>query len=97
MGVFKDGFDAIKGAKELGDYHGGMPSMEGSFKDINARHRRPRPERDPEVGHAGQGAGHRVRRSRCPTTSSPMQIELDVTRRRGRPVHGHVRVPAARA
>ena len=34
MGVFKDGFNAIKGAKELGDYHGGMPSMRSSFKDI---------------------------------------------------------------
>ena len=36
MGVFKDGFNAIKGAKELGDYHGGTPSMKGSFKDIVA-------------------------------------------------------------
>jgi hypothetical protein len=36
MGVFKDGFKAIKGAKELGDYHGGTPSMKGSFKDIIA-------------------------------------------------------------
>jgi hypothetical protein len=36
MGVFKDGFNAIKGAKELGDYHGGMPSIKGSFKDIAA-------------------------------------------------------------
>ncbi len=36
MGVFKDGFNAIKGAKELGDYHGGMPSIRGSFKDIAA-------------------------------------------------------------
>jgi Short C-terminal domain len=36
MGVFKDGFNAFKGAKELGDYHGGMPSMRDSFKDINA-------------------------------------------------------------
>ena len=34
MGVFKDGFKAVKGAKELGDYHGGMPSMRSSFKDI---------------------------------------------------------------
>lgn len=34
MGVFKDGFNAFKGAKELGDYHGGMPSVRGSFKDI---------------------------------------------------------------
>jgi len=36
MGVFKDGFKAIKGAKELGDYHGGMPSTKGAFKDIIA-------------------------------------------------------------
>lgn len=36
MGIFKDAFGAIKGAKELGDYHGGMPSMKGSFKDIKA-------------------------------------------------------------
>jgi hypothetical protein len=35
MGVFKDGFKAMKGAKELGDYHGGMPSMKSAFKDIN--------------------------------------------------------------
>ena len=31
MGLFKDGFGAIKGAKELGDYHGGMPSMGSAF------------------------------------------------------------------
>ena len=36
MGVFKDAKDGIKGAKELGDYHGGMPSIRGSFKDIAA-------------------------------------------------------------
>lgn len=34
MGVFKDGFNAIKGAKELGDYHGGMPSIGSAFKDM---------------------------------------------------------------
>jgi hypothetical protein len=36
MGLFKDAKDAIKGAKELGDYHGGMPSMSSAFKDIAA-------------------------------------------------------------
>ncbi|HEY3670622.1 MAG TPA: SHOCT domain-containing protein [Acidimicrobiia bacterium] len=36
MDIFKDGFGAIKGAKELGDYHGGTPSIKGSFKDIKA-------------------------------------------------------------
>ena len=36
MGFFKDAKDGIKGAKELGDYHGGMPSMRGAFKDLKA-------------------------------------------------------------
>src|SRR5215510_8779724 len=36
MGFFKDAKDAMKGAKELGDYHGGMPSMRSAFKDIAA-------------------------------------------------------------
>lgn len=36
MGIIKDGFGAFKGAKELGDYHGGMPSMKGAFKDVKA-------------------------------------------------------------
>ena len=36
MGYFKDAKDGIKGAKELGDYHGGMPSIRGSFKDLAA-------------------------------------------------------------
>ena len=30
MGFFKDAKDAIKGAKELGDHHGGMPSVSGA-------------------------------------------------------------------
>jgi hypothetical protein len=36
MGIFKDAKNAIVGAKELGEYHGGMPSIKGSFKDIAA-------------------------------------------------------------
>jgi Short C-terminal domain len=36
VGFFKDAKDGIKGAKELGDYHGGMPSMRGAFKDLKA-------------------------------------------------------------
>jgi hypothetical protein len=36
MGFFKDSKDAIKGAKELGDYHGGMPSMSSALKDVKA-------------------------------------------------------------
>jgi hypothetical protein len=36
MGLFKDAKDALKGAKELGDYHGGAPSTKGTFQDIKA-------------------------------------------------------------
>lgn len=36
MGLFKDMRGAISGAKELGDHHGGMPSVKGAFKDIVA-------------------------------------------------------------
>jgi len=39
MGLFKgmkDMKDAVSGAKELGDHHGGMPSIGGAFKDIKA-------------------------------------------------------------
>ena len=39
MGLFKgmkDMKDAVAGAKELGDHHGGMPSISGAFKDIKA-------------------------------------------------------------
>ena len=36
MGLFKDMKGAISGAKELGDHHGGMPSIGGAFKDIKA-------------------------------------------------------------
>jgi hypothetical protein len=36
MGLFKDAKDALKGAKELGDYHGGTPSVRGAFQDIAA-------------------------------------------------------------
>ena len=43
MGVFKDGFNAIKGAKELGDYHGGMPSMQGLVQGHRRALRRPGP------------------------------------------------------
>lgn len=36
MGFFKDARKGIGDAKKLGDYHGGMPSMRGAFKDISA-------------------------------------------------------------
>jgi hypothetical protein len=39
VGLFKgmkDMKDAVAGAKELGDHHGGMPSIGGAFKDIKA-------------------------------------------------------------
>ena len=36
MGLFKDMKGAISGAKQLGDHHGGMPSIGGAFKDVKA-------------------------------------------------------------
>ena len=36
MGLFKDMKGAVQGAKELGDHHGGMPSVRGAMKDIRA-------------------------------------------------------------
>jgi len=36
MGFFKDARKGMKDAKDLGNYHGGMPSMRGAFKDISA-------------------------------------------------------------
>lgn len=36
MGLFKDVKNAVSGAKQLGDHHGGMPSIGGAFKDIAA-------------------------------------------------------------
>lgn len=36
MGLFKDMRQGLAGAKELGDHHGGMPSIGGAFKDIKA-------------------------------------------------------------
>jgi hypothetical protein len=36
MGFFKDARKGVSDAKKLGDYHGGMPSMRGAFKDISA-------------------------------------------------------------
>jgi len=36
VGLFKDMKDGISGAKDLGNHHGGMPSIGGAFKDIKA-------------------------------------------------------------
>jgi len=36
MGFFKDARKGMKDAKDLGNYHGGMPSVRGAFKDISA-------------------------------------------------------------
>src|SRR5947199_4274 len=36
MGFFKDARKGMSDAKKMGDYHGGMPSMRGAFKDISA-------------------------------------------------------------
>ena len=95
MGVFKDGFKAIKGAKELGDYHGGMPSIEGRVQGHHRPLRRPGPGRDPEARHAHQGAwlGFPMQ-----VDKFSMGIELDVfPPEGGDPYKVAVRVPDRRA
>jgi hypothetical protein len=77
MGLFKDGFGAIKGAKELGDYHGGMPSMGSAFKDIKAV---TDDRGQNEILKSGTPAKARVLGFALPVPDDrfAMQIELDV-------------------
>jgi len=77
MGLFKDGFGAIKGAKELGDYHGGMPSMGSAFKDIKAV---TDDRGQNEILKSGTPAKARVLGFELPVPDDrfAMQIELDV-------------------
>ena len=92
MGFFKDAKDAITGAKELGDYHGGMPSIRGSFKDIAALTDDRGQGEILKHGAPGQGAWSTA--SRCSTEKFTMQIELEVLPARGRrAVHGRLPVP----
>ena len=90
MGVFRDGFNAIKGAKELGDYHGGMPSTKGSFKDIA--------ELTDDQGQGdilkhGMPTKARVTGSRCRSTSSGWASSSTVPPGGRRPLQGRLHVP----
>jgi len=77
MGFFKDSKDAIKGAKELGDYHGGMPSMSSALKDVKAV---TDDRGQNEILQSGTPAKARVLGFALPVPDDrfAMQIELDV-------------------
>lgn len=95
MGFLKDAKNAIAGAKELGDHHGGMPSIGGAFKDIAAL-----------SDDRGQGAilEHGVAtKARVlsfamphPTEKFTMQIELEIQPQDGEPYRVTYLYPTAR-
>lgn len=95
MGLFKDAKDAVVGAKQLGDHHGGMPSIGGAFKDIKAL-----------SDDRGQGEilkdGIPAKAKALgfamphPTEKFTMQIELEVTPPEGAPYRVSYLYPTAR-
>jgi len=95
MGVFKDGLGAFKGAKELGDYHGGMPSMGGAFKDVIAV---TDDRGQNEILRSGTPAKARVLGFALPVPDDrfAMQIELDVIPPEGDPYPVNHVFPTAR-
>jgi hypothetical protein len=78
MGFFKDAKDGIKGAKELGNYHGGMPSMRGAFKDLAALSN---DQGQGEILKKGVPTRARVLgfATPHPTEKFTMQIDLEIT------------------
>ena len=78
MGIFKDAKNAISGAKELGDHHGGMPSISGAFKDIAALSD---DKGQGEILKHGVPAKARVLSFAMPhpTEKFTMQIDLEIT------------------
>jgi hypothetical protein len=95
MGLFKDAKNAITGAKELGDHHGGMPSVSGSFKDI-AKLADDRGEK--EILKKGTPAKARVLGFPMPhpTEKFTMQVEMEVTPPDGEPYRVSYLYPTAR-
>lgn len=80
MGLFKgmkDMKDAVAGAKELGDHHGGMPSIGGAFKDIKALSD---DRGEGEVLKHGTPAKAIVKSFAMPSTTEKfaMQIDLEI-------------------
>jgi hypothetical protein len=95
MGLFKDAKNAIGGAKELGDYHGGMPSIRGSFKDIAALSD---DRGQNEILKVGTPAKARVLGFPMPSTTEKfaMFVELDVIPPDGEPYTVPYTYPTAR-
>ena len=95
MGFFKDAKDGIKGAKELGDYHGGMPSMRGAFKDLAALSN---DQGQGEILKKGVPAKARVLSFAMPhpTEKFTMQIDLEITPQEGEPYRVTYLYPTAR-
>lgn len=95
MGLFKDGFGAIKGAKELGDYHGGMPSMGSAFKDIKAV---TDDRGQNEILKSGTAAKARVLGFALPVPDDrfAMQIQLEIHPPEGDPYPVNYVFPSAR-
>ena len=95
MGLFKDAKDAIKGAKDLGDHHGGMPSISGAFKDIAALSD---DKGQGEILKHGVPAKARVLSFAMPhpTEKFTMQIDLEITPSEGEPYRVTYLYPTAR-
>ena len=84
MGLFKDMKGAISGAKELGDHHGGMPSIGGSFKDIKTL---ADDRGEGEVLKNGTPAKAIVKSFAMPSATEKfaMQIDLEIHPQAGQP------------
>jgi hypothetical protein len=95
MGLFKDMKGAISGAKELGDHHGGMPSIGGAFKDIKALSD---DRGESEVLSKGTPAKAIVKSFAMPSTTEKfaMQIELEIHPPDGEPYQITYVYPSAR-
>jgi hypothetical protein len=95
MGLFKDMKSAIGGAKELGDHHGGMPSIGGAFKDIKALSD---DRGEGEVLAKGTPAKAIVKSFAMPSATEKfaMQIDLEVHPQSGDPYQVTYVYPSAR-
>jgi len=95
MGLFKDMKGAIGGAKQLGDHHGGMPSIGGAFKDIATL---ADDRGEGEVLKRGTPAKAIVKSFAMPSTTEKfaMQIELEVHPQAGEPYQITYVYPSAR-
>ncbi len=84
MGLFKDMKGAISGAKDLGDHHGGMPSVGGAFKDIKALSD---DKGEGEVHKRGTPAKAIVKSFAMPSATEKfsMQIDLEIHPQTGAP------------